>query len=131
MINATQMGQLATEYLYDRKEDFKMLEKQVTKDIMRFKADVEKAQTDCAKASGSLRFLIRRDVNNKQINLKKHSISSRDFWFFQSDINVGRVRLPKEENDLELEESIQDLENVLNFLQRSTAVENYENIFPW
>lgn len=66
MFRATELGQLATEYLDDRKHEFEDLEKMVKgdlKDRLRSLAIARKHHNQLKKG---LRFLIRRDVSLNQ-----------------------------------------------------------------
>lgn len=62
LINATKLGQFATEYLDDRKKEFGRLEKVVLKDMMQRKNDLEKAYSKIEWLLQTTRSMMRTDV---------------------------------------------------------------------
>lgn len=63
MINATKLGQLGTEYLDDRRQEFQYLEKIVKKDMVSRKQDLAMVRKNVEHFSLNLRNLLRRDVS--------------------------------------------------------------------
>lgn len=62
MFRTVQLGQLATEYLDDRKTEFIQLEKAVKKDMKEREAELETIRHTVGGLNKKLRMLIRRDV---------------------------------------------------------------------
>lgn len=62
MIYATQLGQLAMEYLDDRKNEFKDLEKIVRIDMKKRVEDLKVVSQKLEDIQGNMRLLIRKDV---------------------------------------------------------------------
>lgn len=62
MYRTVQLGQLATEYLDDRKNEFMQLEKAVKKDMKGREAELETIRQCVGGLNKKLRMLIRRDV---------------------------------------------------------------------
>lgn len=62
MINATKLGQLATEYLDDRRNEYKTLEKAVKRDMMARKQDLMMMQEKMSNFATNIKQLLRRDV---------------------------------------------------------------------
>lgn len=62
MFRATEIGQLATEYLDDRKQEFHNLAKIVKRDLKDRLQTLELARQRSKEVQSGLRFLLRRDV---------------------------------------------------------------------
>lgn len=62
MVTATELGQLATEYLDDRKQEFKKLEKNVMKDLRARLKTLKAVRTEAEELNANMRYIIRRDV---------------------------------------------------------------------
>lgn len=62
MYRTVQLGQLATEYLDDRKTEFMQLEKAVKKDMKGREQELESIRQCVGGLNKKLRMLIRRDV---------------------------------------------------------------------
>lgn len=62
MFRTVQLGQLATEYLDDRKNEFMQLEKAVKKDMKGREQELETIRQCVGGLNKKLRMLIRRDV---------------------------------------------------------------------
>lgn len=75
MYRTTELGQLATEYLDDRKDEFLTLEKQIKAEMKVREADLEKIRAKVSKLGNNLRTLIRREVynNNNTQTLAPHT----------------------------------------------------------
>lgn len=69
MINATKMGQLGTEYLDDRRQEFLFLEKIVKRDMISRKQDLAMVQKNVENFALNLKNLLRRDVSIHYIHL--------------------------------------------------------------
>ncbi|XP_018331904.1 uncharacterized protein LOC108741563 [Agrilus planipennis] len=108
MLGATQLGQLATEYLDDRIEEFNNLEKLVKRDMKERENNLQELRNRVHSVSENMRFFLRRD----------------------SDINLGRVLLEKTYSDIALKDDIEYLEGVLTVLKNSFAVPNFEALLP-
>lgn len=108
MINATKLGQLATEYLDDRRNEYKTLEKAVKKDMMARKQDL---------------MMMQEKISNFAINIKQ--LLRRD-----SDLNLGIITIEKTESEIELRENFARIVETLNALKSSTLVSTFEMIYP-
>ncbi|XP_019867960.1 uncharacterized protein LOC109596812 [Aethina tumida] len=108
MINATKLGQLATEYLDDRRQEFIKLEKQVKKDMQNRKKDLSIYTEEEMEFSNNIKYLLRRD----------------------SDINVGRVDVEDPPNFDTLQQDYANMEKLLEFLKRSVLAPTFDDIFP-
>lgn len=62
MIRTTQLGQLAMEYLDDRKEEFKDLEKSVMRDMKDRLEDLNNVSKQFDELQDNMKHLIRKDV---------------------------------------------------------------------
>lgn len=62
MIHATQLGQLAMEYLDDRKSEYQELENIVKRDMKRRLADLQVVSQQMEEIQSSMKLLIRKDV---------------------------------------------------------------------
>lgn len=56
------MGQLATEYLDDRRQEYYTLEKIIIKDLTTRKTDIRVLQEQVENAAASIKQLLRKDV---------------------------------------------------------------------
>ncbi|ERL88196.1 uncharacterized protein LOC109544771 [Dendroctonus ponderosae] len=108
MINATKLGQLATEYLDDRRQEFQHLEKIIKHDLTSRKHDLESVSQRVQSFGANVKDLLRRD----------------------SDINLGKVQLHPSESFLELQSNIRDVETTLTYLKNAIFVPNLEAIYP-
>ncbi|KAF7271893.1 uncharacterized protein LOC143203836 [Rhynchophorus ferrugineus] len=108
MINATKLGQLATEYLDDRRQEFHILEKIVKKDLASRRVDIDKVSQRVHFFGSNIKNLLRRD----------------------SDINLGKVQLQPSESFTSLRNDMKDLEMTLNYLKNAIFVANIEAIYP-
>lgn len=63
MIRATQIGQLAMEYLDDRKEEFRDLEEAVKRDMKSRLQDLDVVSKEMLQIQENLKHLIRKDVS--------------------------------------------------------------------
>ncbi|GJQ68167.1 hypothetical protein Trydic_g16820 [Trypoxylus dichotomus] len=61
MLNTIILGQLATEYLFDRREEFQLLEKIVKRDMDEREKEFAEIAGEVKKCNQKLKFLIRRD----------------------------------------------------------------------
>ncbi|CAH1169966.1 unnamed protein product [Phaedon cochleariae] len=108
MINATKMGQLGTEYLDDRRQEFQFLDKIVKRDMISRKKDLAQVQQNVENFSDNLKNLLRRD----------------------SDINMGRVTIQESESYAELNRDIEAIERTLSMLKNSIFTQTIESIYP-
>lgn len=108
MINATKLGQLGTEYLDDRRQEFHLLEKVVKRDMISRKKDLTQVQHNVEHFAQNLRHLLRRD----------------------SDINLGKVELEETRSLSELKDEMDTVEKSLNYLKESVFTPSIESIFP-
>lgn len=65
MLNAIVLGQLATEYLFDRTKEFVELENMVKKDMRERKLLMDDLVLEVNKSAKQLKFLVRKDVSCK------------------------------------------------------------------
>lgn len=63
MVRATELGQLATEYLDDRKQEFQELEKSVKQDMKHRLNDLSFCGEQLEQLGNNMKHLIRRDVS--------------------------------------------------------------------
>lgn len=63
MYSTTELGQLATEYLDDRKEELTVLEKAIKSDMEERRHSLKLVKSEVKKLTKNLRSLIRREVN--------------------------------------------------------------------
>lgn len=108
MINATKLGQLGTEYLDDRRQEFQVLEKLVKRDMVSRKKDLKVVETNVTNFATNLRQLLRRD----------------------SDINLGTVKLEESKSLTDLKDEMSNVENTLTYLRQSIFTPTVEAIFP-
>ncbi|CAH0547270.1 unnamed protein product [Brassicogethes aeneus] len=108
MINATKLGQLATEYLDDRRQEFEKLEKTVKKDMLNRKRDLAAFTEEELEFSNHIKNLLRRD----------------------SDINIGKIEIEDPPHCLNLQEDFENMEKLLTFLKNSTLVPSFDAIYP-
>ncbi|KAI4470336.1 coiled-coil domain-containing protein [Holotrichia oblita] len=110
MFRTVQLGQLATEYLDDRKNEFMQLEKAVKKDMKGREQELETIRQCVGGLNKKLRMLIRRD----------------------SDLNVTDNFNPQYRTISELD-MLNDLEftkEIFERLQNVAKVTHFEKIFP-
>lgn len=108
MINATKHGQLGTEYLDDRRQEFQLLEKVVKRDMLSRKKDLAGVQRNVENFEKNLRNLLRRD----------------------SDVNLGRVNIESSMSVTILKDEMNTVESTLTFLKKSIFTPTIESIFP-
>lgn len=70
LLNATKLGQLGTEYLDDRRQEYQALETVVKEDIINRKKDLANVQQNVENLTNSLKNLLRRDVS--QMKFRKY-----------------------------------------------------------
>lgn len=63
MYNTTKLGQLATEYLDDRKQEFMELESQIKHDMKLRKEELHNVKHEVETVDKQIKRLIRRDVS--------------------------------------------------------------------
>lgn len=125
MIRATQLGQLAIEYLDDRKMEFIELQEVVKRDMKHRVEDLALVSKEMELMQNNMRFLIRKDVSCGCVCL-----ILADEQIFQSDINCGKIILSQEFSNKDLAEQVQNVENILAQLQSVTMVSSFEAIYP-
>lgn len=108
MINATKLGQLATEYLDDRRNEYKTLEKAVKRDMLARKKDLLMMQRKITHFATNIKQLLRRD----------------------SDLNFGTISIVRSPSEIELREDFAKIVQALDNLKSSTLVSNFEEIYP-
>ncbi|KAK9885949.1 hypothetical protein WA026_013824 [Henosepilachna vigintioctopunctata] len=108
MINATKLGQLATEYLDDRRNEYKTLEKAVKRDMMARKHDLMLMQKKITNFATNIKQLLRRD----------------------SDLNLGVITIEKTDSEIELRKGFAKIVETLDTLKKSTLVSNFCMIYP-
>ncbi|KAF2879348.1 hypothetical protein ILUMI_26818 [Ignelater luminosus] len=108
MVRTTELGQLATEYLDDRKQEFKELERAVKRDMKAREQSLRVVRQEAADLTVNMGLLIRHD----------------------SDINIGKVIIPSTQLDLSLQNDIDSIESILSFLKDTVYVSNFQSIFP-
>lgn len=64
MMRTTELGQLATEYLDDRKQEFKELERAVKRDMKARDSSLKVVRQEVNQLSTNMGLLIRRDVRH-------------------------------------------------------------------
>lgn len=72
-MGATLLGQLATEYLDDRRQEFNTLEKIILKDLATRRNDIKILKDQMENVTANLKQLLRKDVciNNVKANSKR------------------------------------------------------------
>ncbi|CAH1955951.1 unnamed protein product [Acanthoscelides obtectus] len=108
MINATKLGQLGAEYLDDRRQDFRFLEKVVKQDMVVRKRDLAEVRHNVEQFAENLKFLLRRD----------------------SDINLGSVNLPDSPSFAKFQEDLYHVEATLKYLKDAIFTPTIESIYP-
>ncbi|CAG9763322.1 unnamed protein product [Ceutorhynchus assimilis] len=108
MINATKLGQLATEYLDDRRQEFQLLEKVIKRELATRRKDLETVSQRVHNFGTSVKNLLRRD----------------------SDLNLGKITLQPSESFAELQRDFQNVEATLTFLKNAIFVPSLESIYP-
>ncbi|KAJ8962954.1 hypothetical protein NQ314_005671 [Rhamnusium bicolor] len=108
MINATTLGQLGTEYLDDRRQEFQVLEKMVKRDMVTRKKDLALARQNVQMFSLNIKNLLRRD----------------------SDINMGKVELEESHSFAHLQEDVNTIESTLRYLKNAIFTPTIESIYP-
>ncbi|XP_023012491.1 uncharacterized protein [Leptinotarsa decemlineata] len=108
MIKATRMGQLGTEYLDDRRQEYQFLETIVKKDMVRRKKDLTVVSENVKSFSQNLKNLLRRD----------------------SDINLGIVELEESPSFNLLQGEIEAIENTLIMLKDAIFTPSIDSIYP-
>lgn len=108
MINATKLGQLATEYLDDRRQEFQILEKIIKRDLGARRKDLENVSKRVKFFGSNIKQLLRRD----------------------SDLNLGKISLHPSESFTELQNNIRDVEATLTYLKNAIFVPNLDAIYP-
>lgn len=73
MITTTELGQLATEYLDDRKQEFLKLEESIKKQLAMQEQSKQEVKRQVDDMSAQMHFFVRRDVSNNERLI--HSIS--------------------------------------------------------
>lgn len=66
MITTTELGQLATEYLDDRKQEFIKLEQDIKRELTQQHETKQEVKQQVDKITADMRFLVRRDVSSNQ-----------------------------------------------------------------
>lgn len=79
MIRATQLGQLAMEYLDDRQSEFKELEETVKRDMKQRLEDLNGVSRAMEKIQGTMKLLIRKDVIYKHYLKNKYKSNILSF----------------------------------------------------
>lgn len=79
MFNTTTLGQLATEYLDDRRQEFKTLEAKVKIDMKIRNDDLQEMRMQVEKIDKQIKRLIRRDVYNTKPYIFKAPIDIKLF----------------------------------------------------
>ncbi|XP_060534712.1 uncharacterized protein LOC132707068 [Cylas formicarius] len=108
MINATKLGQLATEYLDDRRQEFEMLEKVIKRDLGNRRKDLAMVKQRVESFGHNVKNLVRRD----------------------SDINLGTFHLESSESYTNLRKDVETIESTLRLIKDAIFVPNLESIYP-
>ncbi|KAJ8951279.1 hypothetical protein NQ318_008182 [Aromia moschata] len=102
MINATKLGQLGTEYLDDRKQEYELLEK-----------------------------IVKKDMGNRYITkIEFKTINPKYLTTFQSDINLGKVELEETQSFVTLQEDLRIIERTLKYLKNAIFTPTIDSIYP-
>ncbi|KAJ3662859.1 hypothetical protein Zmor_007198 [Zophobas morio] len=107
-LGATKLGQLATEYLDDRRQEYDTLEKIILKDMGSRKTDIKVLHEQVNSTSDSIKLLLRKD----------------------SDINTCAINIAESQSVHELNKDIGEVEKTLKFLKNTTLVNSYSAIYP-
>ncbi|KAJ3662855.1 hypothetical protein Zmor_007177 [Zophobas morio] len=106
-LGATKLGQLATEYLDDRRQEYDTLEKIILKDMGSRKTDIKVLHEQVNSTSDSIKLLLRKRCN---------------FILFDNPDGLFSVH--------ELNKDIGEVEKTLKFLKNTTLVNSYSAIYP-
>lgn len=68
MVRTTELGQLATEYLDDRKQEFKELERAVKRDMKAREQSLRIVRQEAGDLTNNMGLLIRHDVKRIYLN---------------------------------------------------------------
>ncbi|XP_072391396.1 uncharacterized protein [Diabrotica undecimpunctata] len=109
MINATKLGQLGTEYLDDRRQEFQFLEKIVKNDMMSRKQDLALVQQNVENFTQNLKNLIRHD----------------------SDINLGKVEIEDSPSYSVFEQEVDSLQQKLKILKDAFFTPSVDQLYPF
>ncbi|KAJ8973130.1 hypothetical protein NQ317_001561 [Molorchus minor] len=108
MINATRLGQLGTEYLDDRRQEYECLERIVKKDMASRREDLKFARKNVENFASNIRYLLRKD----------------------SDINLGKVELEETPSFVTLQDDLKTIETTLTYLKNAIFTPTIESIYP-
>ncbi|XP_063920099.1 uncharacterized protein LOC135135071 [Zophobas morio] len=108
ILNATKQGQLATEYKNDREQEYQDLEKAILLDMKTRKRDLEIIHQQTKMLQSNLKHLLRRD----------------------SDLTTCIVKVEESSDFHTLRKDLQQIESTLHFLQNTTLVSSFEQIYP-
>ncbi|KAJ8924673.1 hypothetical protein NQ315_000824 [Exocentrus adspersus] len=108
MINATTLGQLGTEYLDDRRQEFQLLETLVKRDMVSRKKDLEQARNNVSNYALNMKHVLRRD----------------------SDINLGKVELADSHSFTTIKDDFNTIESTLNYLKNLIFTPTIQSIYP-
>ncbi|XP_044270461.1 hyaluronan-mediated motility receptor-like [Tribolium madens] len=107
-LGATKLGQLATEYLDDRRQEYDTLEKIIIKDMTTRKTDIRVLQEHVEHATASIKMLLRKD----------------------SDITTCARSLKDSPSMENLRRDVDQVEKTLAFLKNTTLARSYDAIYP-
>ncbi|XP_057668165.1 uncharacterized protein LOC130901089 [Diorhabda carinulata] len=108
MLSATKLGQQATEYLEDRKEEYKFLERIVRTEMLKRKNDLALVQQNVQNFTENLKNLMRTD----------------------SDINLGRINIDESPSYTLLKEEISTIEGTMKMLMESFITSSVDQLYP-
>lgn len=128
LIRTTELGQLAMEYLDDRRDEYIVLESTVKHDMKLRLQSLIIVQEQVQQMHGAMHLLIRRDVF---VCVSRLSIKILMFcvFFFKSDINLCKQKLAPLEGELELRKEVKEMEEKLDCLKQVTEVMHINKIF--
>nr|XP_008190919.2 PREDICTED: uncharacterized protein LOC662435 [Tribolium castaneum] len=107
-LGATKLGQLATEYLDDRRQEYDTLEKIIIKDMTTRKTDIRVLQEHIDRATASIKLLLRKD----------------------SDLTTCAKSIRDSASMENLRRDVGQVEKTLVFLKNTTLARSYDTIYP-
>lgn len=109
MFRTTELGQLATEYLDDRKDEFNQLEAAIKMDMKMREVDMEKVRGEAENLETKLKFLIRRD----------------------SDLTMCKMKLQPTNSMILIKNDYDKITDTLEKIVDFTMVSCIGDIYPW
>lgn len=74
MLNTTELGQLATEYLDDRRNEFRALEIAIKTDMALRRLSLQEVENEVERIEGNLSKMLRRDVSYLKLRIDEAAL---------------------------------------------------------